>query len=77
MLRHDSRVVFSGSKFTAHSSILGESGQCPSHFLGLRTVGMGMMCSREGTELGSGDLTLGPNDAVTRHFLIYEMVGTR
>lgn len=54
LLRHDSGV-FSASKLRAHSSMWGESGQCPSRFLGLRTAGTGTgtVGSREGTELGS------------------------
>lgn len=36
----------------------------------------GRVRCREGTELGSGGLK-GPTEAVTRHFLIFERIGTR
>ena len=78
MLQHDSRVVFSASKVTAQSWV---SLNNALHFsLACRLFVWGDrhdIGSREGTELGSGDLTSGPADAVTRHFLIYESVRTR
>lgn len=70
LLQHDSRVVFSGPKIIAQSSVsLPNAPHIP------RTP---VQHSRkEGTELRAGDLTLGPTEAVTRHFLVHESAEMR
>lgn len=70
LLQRDSGVVFSGPKLIAQSWV--SLANAP-HILRTQV----QHSSKEGTELRAGDLTLGPTEAVTRHFLVYERVEMR